>query len=119
MVCKPRNRWERATQVFRWLVHEFDLPADLEIEFTAEIDGDECLGDVVERGGRLLVRLSQRMIRTQTEAVETTIHECAHVHLYRAGVGHFHGPRFWSIYGQMMDAYDHHGFQDSRAFACD
>lgn len=50
------------------------------------------------------------------EAVETTIHEAAHVKLWEKGLGHAHGPKFWTMYGRMMDSFDHHGHLDSKTY---
>lgn len=119
MRTKARNRWERAVQVLRWLEHDFKLPAQPFIEIADEIDGDESFGEVKVRGDRLAVRLSRRLCRSTHAAVETTIHEAAHLKLYRRGIGHFHGPEYWKTYGEMMDAFNNYGFQDSRAYSVD
>jgi len=111
------NRWDRAVQVLRWLRDEFRLPADLRFEVVEHIDGADSLGATVEgEDGRLTVQLSAKMCRSVNEAVETTIHEAAHVKLWDKGLGQLHGPKFWTTFGRMMDAFDHHGHLDSRTY---
>lgn len=119
MRTRARNGWERAVQVLRWLIEEFDLPKDLRMELVDKIDGDETLGCVVERNGTLVILLSQKMCRSVHLLVEVTIHEAAHVKLYHKGLGHPHGPKFWTTFGAMFDAFDHHGHLDSRSYAVD
>ena len=118
MRTQARNRWERAVQVLRWLREEFDLPKDLGFRVDSEIDGDEAIGETIEvDGGRLCVCLSAKMCRSVNEAVETTIHEAAHVKLWDKGLGQLHGPKFWTTFGRMMDAFDHHGHLDSKSYS--
>lgn len=119
MRTKARNRWERAVQVLRWLKEDFDLPKDLQFRVVEDIDGDEALGETVEEGGRLSVCLSAKMCRSVNEVVETTIHEAAHVKLWGRGLGQLHGPKFWTTYGRMMDAFALYGHQESRAYSVD
>lgn len=117
MRTKARNRWERCVQVLRWLKEEFELP-ELRFEVVETI-GEDDLGEMEEVDGRLVIRVSSKMCRSVNEAIETTIHEAAHAKLYHRGLGHFHGPSFRKIDGQMRDAFDHHGHHDSRAFSCE
>lgn len=105
--------------MLRWLIHEFNLPEDLRIELVDQIDGNETLGRVIERNGRLVVQLSKRMCRTVNEMVETTMHEAAHAKLFHEGLGHLHGPVFRRVHGEMLDAFEHHGALESRAFPVD
>lgn len=117
---KAINRWDRAVQVLRWLRDEFRLPADLRFEVVESIDGADSLGATVESSdGRLTIQLSAKMCRSVNEAVETTIHEAAHAKLWDKGLGQLHGPKFWTTFGRMMDAFDHHGHLDSRTYEVD
>lgn len=116
MQRKARNRWERAAQVLNWLKKDFDLPGDPFLEVADSVDGDESFGEIKARGDRFAIRISRRLCTTIHLAVEVTIHEAAHVKLYRRGLGHFHGPAYWQTYGEMMDAFNNYGFQDSRAY---
>lgn len=113
---RARNKWERAVQVLRWLIEEFNLPDDIRIELVDDIDDGDTFGQVVERAGRYIIQLSSRACRTKHDMVYNTMHEAAHVFLQRHGLGDFHGPTFWTTFGMMVDAYDHHGHQDSQAF---
>lgn len=112
---RAHNRWQRAVQVLRWLKDEFNLPA-CRFEVVKSIDGSETLGCVSERGDQLVIQLSAKMCRSVNEAVEVCIHEAAHAKLWDAGLGHLHGPKFWTTFGRMMDAFDHHGHLDSRTY---
>jgi hypothetical protein len=112
---RARNRWQRAIQVLRWLKDEFSLPADLRFEVVDKLDDDD-LGEAEEIDGQLIIRLSASMCRSVNEAVEVCIHEAAHVKLWEKGLGHLHGPKFWTTFGRMMDAFDHHGHLDSRTY---
>lgn len=103
--------------MLRWLKEEFNLPDNLSFRVVEDIDGDEALGETVEEDGRLAVLLSHKMCRSVNEAVETTIHEAAHAKLWHKGLGQLHGPKFWTTYGRMMDAFDHHGHLESRAYS--
>lgn len=112
-----KNGWERCVQVARWLRSEFKLPEDMTLELVDNIDGPDVLGEVVERsGGRLVIKISNKMCRSVHQKIEVLIHEAAHVKLYDRGLGYLHGPVFWTTFGEMMDAFDHHGHEDSRAF---
>lgn len=113
---QARNRWQRATQVLRWLKDEFNLPKDMRFEVVDEIDGDEVMGETEEVDGRLVIRLSAKMCRSVNETLDVVIHEAAHAKLWEKGLGHLHGPRFWTTFGRMMDAHDHHGHLDSRSY---
>lgn len=115
----PRNSWERAVQVMRWLKAEFALPADLGMELVDDIDGGDTFGQVIMRKGKLIVQLSRRACKTRHDYVLNAIHEAAHVALQQHGVGDYHGPQFWQMYGQMVDAFDHHGHDDSKAYGVD
>ena len=113
---KARTRWERAAQVLNWLTEEFDLPGNPFIAVVDAVDGDESFGEVKLRGDRFAVCLSRRLCRSVAQTVETTVHEAAHIRLYRDGIGLYHGPKFWRAYGEMIDAFNNYGFQDSLAF---
>jgi hypothetical protein len=103
--------------VLRWLKEEFELPA-IRFEVVEQIGVDD-LGELDEVDGTLVIRLSAKTCRSVNTAIETTIHEAAHAQLERVGVGHFHGPAFHRVHGQMQDAFDHHGHADSRAYSCE
>ena len=116
-----KNRFERAVQVLRWLKSEFPLARVKRLEWVDDLrdeDGDELCGRVVERGRDLVILLSRRSCPTTQSTVETVIHEAAHAHaeLWDEGLGFYHGDAFWIRYGRMQDAYEHHGWSDSRAF---
>lgn len=114
-----RNGFERAVQVFRWAKEEFKLPENLTLEHVTDLDDGETFGDVVLRGGRLVIRLSERACRTRHDYVYNALHEAAHVKLQSTGKGDAHGPAFWLQFGEIVDAYDHHGHLDSLAFPVD
>lgn len=118
---KARNRYDRSVQVLRWLKTEFPLERLKRIEWKPELkDGkDDCHGWVVERGDDLIIQLSDSLCRTRSQSIETVIHEAAHASLWDAGLGYFHGDKFWIRYGRMQDAYDHHGWSDSQSFEVD
>ena len=118
---KARNRYDRALQVLKWLNSEFEFPRKLRLEWVEEIPRDAesprgYLGECDEVGDRLVIRLCARSCRSRNETVETVIHEAAHAALWDQGLGYQHGPVFWKTFGQMMDAYDHHGMSDSESF---
>lgn len=118
MRTHARTRWERAAQVFRWAKEEFDLP-DVRLEVVSDLDGGETFGDLILRNGRPVIRLSARACRTTHDAVFNVLHEAAHLRLEEFGTGYNHGPTFWPVFGEMVDAYDHHGESDSRACSCE
>lgn len=120
MRTKARNRWERAVQVLRWLKEDFDLPKDLRFEVVTDIDGYEALGEATEtEAGVLVIRLSASMCRSVNEAVETVIHEAAHIKLWERGLGQLHGPKYWTTFGRMADAFALYGHLESRAYSCE
>ncbi len=114
-----RNGFERAVQVLRWLIAEYDLPKDTRIELVEDIDKGETFGELVLRGSRFVVVLSKRACRTRHDYVYNTIHEAAHLYLQQHGLGDLHGPAFWQQFGAMVDGYDHHGHLDSRSYPVD
>lgn len=119
MRTAARNRWERATQVLRWCIEEFKLPDNVRLEIVEDIDKGCTFGELLLRNSRPVIRLSARACRTTHDAVYTALHECAHLELEQYGTGFNHGPTFWPVFGEMVDAYDHHGALDSRAYAVD
>lgn len=80
---------------------------------------EQWLEENPERTGkfwRLIVQLSKRACVRRHDYVLNAIHEAAHVALQQHGVGDYHGPAFWQMYGRMVDAFDHHGHDDSKAY---
>jgi len=118
-----RNRFERCVQIARWLNHEFDIwePGAVKLEWVDGIhieDGKEWVcGVTFERGNKLIVQLSTRGCRTRSEAIDTLIHEAAHVQLWDVNRGLRHGKEFWVTFGRFMDAYHERGFDDSKSYA--
>lgn len=123
MIIKARTRHDRAVQVLRWLKETFPAKRLKRIEWKDKLidpsDGKECHGWVAERGDDLIIQLSDKLCRTKSQTIETVIHEYAHAYLYDAGLGYFHGDKYWKWYGRMQDAYDHHGWSDSQSFKVD
>lgn len=127
MRTRARNRFERCIQILRWLNEEFDIyeQGALRVEWVDRVQPckrtgrDEVYGMVTERGGKLIMLLSERNNRTAAQAIDTMIHEAAHVALWDTGRGLLHGDEFWRVYGRMQDAYDHHGWQDSKSYYVD
>lgn len=119
---KARNRFERAVQVLRWLKTEFPLDRVRRIEWIEDLrdeDGEQLCGRVVERGKGLVILMSEKSCPTISTTIETLLHEAAHAELWDAGLGYYHGDRYWIHFGRMSDAYEHHGFSDSRTFEVD
>lgn len=116
MMPRARNRWERAAQVFFWAQETFDLPEDTGFELVSDIDGGGTFGRLIERSGRYVIQMSSRACRTTHDAVYNTLHECAHLKLQREGLGDFHGPFFWKAFGELVDAFDAHGIEDSKTY---
>lgn len=112
------TRFQRATQVLRWLKTEFPLPANLRLELKESItyEGEECYGLTDKVGEKTVIFLSNKLNRTKAQMIETLIHEAAHAELFDKGLGIMHGDRFWKHYGRMMDAFEHHGKLDSLSF---
>ena len=124
MRTRPRNRWERVTQVARWLNEEFDLYEEgavlLRVEKVIEPDPggrETTMGLTFEHRGRLVVALSERGCRTTHDAVSTILHEMAHVALWDTGRGLKHGKEFWITYGRFDDAYTERGYLDSQSYS--
>ena len=122
-----RNRFERVVQVIRWLNEEFDIfePGAVRIEWMETIapigpsGKDSVYGCVFERGHKLVVQLSKRNCATRHQAIETAIHEMAHVALWDAGRGCLHGKEYWVTYGRFIDAYNDRGYEDSKSYFVD
>lgn len=112
------TRFQRATQILRWLRTEFPLPENLRLELKDEITygGDPCYGLTDQVNGKTVIYMSNKMNRTTSQMIETLIHEAAHAELFDKGLGIMHGDRFWKHFGRMMDAYEHHGKLDSLSF---
>lgn len=113
-----RNRIDRSVQVLRWLLDEFDFPRKLSLLWLDEIEGDADSplgyhGFVREKGKRLEIVMCAKANRTRSETIESVIHEAAHAYLWNEGLGFQHGPKFWQVFGEMRDAFDHHGYIDS------
>lgn len=116
MRTKARNRWERAIQVLRWAIEEFNLPK-ARLEIVEDIDLGETFGELVLRNGKPVIKLSARACRTTHDAVYNAMHEAAHLLLEEYGRGYEHGPSFWPVFGMIVDAYDHHGKSDSKSYS--
>jgi hypothetical protein len=124
MMPKARNRFERSVQVLRWVDSEWDFPLPVSLRWEEKIPGDEeaphgLHGYVEEDGGRLYVYLCAASNPSRSIAVDSLLHELAHCLLWAEGLGLRHGPRFWQQFGELMDAFDHHGFEDSASFPVD
>ena len=109
---KASNRFERATQIVRWLKTEFkmdSLKQLLWVDILLDEDGKSQLCGCVEEedNGDLVITLSKRACST------------AHAALSGTGLGMLHGDKFWKRYGRMMDAFEHHGHMDSKTFDVD
>ena len=118
---KAKNRFERSKQIVAWLKTEFKLDSLKEVIWVDVLfDEDEkyqlcgCVEE--EDNGNLTITLSKRACTTTQLTIDTVIHEAAHAALWNTGLGMLHGDKFWKRYGRMMDAYEHHGYMDSRAF---
>ncbi len=121
---KARNRFERATQIVRWLKTEFkmdSLKQLLWVDILLDEDGKSQLCGCVEEedNGDLVITLSKRACSTRQLTIDTVIHEAAHAALWDTGLGMLHGDKFWKRYGRMMDAFEHHGHMDSKTFDVD
>lgn len=120
---RARNRWERAVQVLRWIVHEFDLPEGIAIELVPDIDNGKTFGHAIQRrSGRLVVQLSERACRTYHDMVFNVMHEGAHLILELTrghDPGDDHDDWFWIIFGRINRKYDRGGDEASRAFPVD
>ncbi len=115
---KPRNRFDRTTQILRWLLSEFNFSHKLSLRWVDEIEPDADSpggyhGYVEEKGKKLEIVLCAKSNRSRSVAIETALHEAAHAFLWKEGLGLQHGPRYWQIFGEFRDAYDHHGYIDS------
>lgn len=118
---KARTIKDRVTQVAKWLKSEWELERVKKIEWIDcreepdyESEDDKLYGYVLERGEILVIRLCEKCCRSRALAIDTLIHEMTHAALWDEGLGYFHGPKFWTQYGEFMDAYDHHGWSDSK-----
>lgn len=112
------TRFQRATQVLKWLQTEFPLPKPLRLELKDRIfyKGEECWGLTDRVGEKMVIYLSDKLCRTTPQMIEVLIHEAAHAELFDKGLGILHGDRYWKHYGRMMDAFEHHGKLDSQSF---
>ncbi len=118
---KAKNRFQRATQIVKWLKTEFKLDSLKRLEWVdilVDDDGKSQLCGCIEEesNGDLTITLSKRACSTTQVTIDTVIHEAAHAALWDTGLGMLHGDKFWKRYGRMMDAYEHHGYMDSKAF---
>ena len=122
-----RNGFERCVQVLRWLNEEFDLfeAGAVRLELVDKLaphatTGKESLfGCVEESKGKLTIILSRTGCQSNAVLIDTLLHEAAHVALWDTGRGLLHGDEFWRTAGRFYDAYDHHGWQDSKSYFVD
>ena len=117
---KTKNRFERSIQIVAWLKTEFkldNLKNVIWVDVLFDEDGSQLCGCVEDdEKGDLTITLSKSACSTRQLTIDTVIHEAAHAALWNTGLGMLHGDKFWKRYGRMMDAYEHHGYMDSRAF---
>jgi len=115
---RVRDRWKRCRQVLRWLEEEWEWhgdPIELVVQdFVPDDDAGDCLGWADTDGNRIY--LSRKNIEGPSHAIETLLHEFAHMTLQDEKRGDYHGRRFHIVAGEISDAYEHHGFEDSKAF---
>lgn len=123
-----RNRFERVTQVARWANAKFRIfePGTVRIRWVDEIKLDErgaesLYGFVHEQPGnerakkkaKLEIVMSRRGNPTKAQAIETILHELAHVMTWDRSTGYCHGPLFWKAFGRLSDAYHEQGGREA------
>lgn len=114
---KPRNRFDRSVQVLRWLLSEFEFPRKMKLRWLSQIPPDKNSphgyhGYVHEKGKKLEIVMCAKSNRSRIGTIHSIIHEAAHAYLWDEGLGMQHGPRFYQVYGEFQDAFDHHGYID-------
>lgn len=112
---RARNRWERATQVMRWIEANWPIGRPVRIKFPDIIIDEDtlepCEGQCYREGREIVIEIAKRMNPLTRIVVDTVIHECAHAILWppaRAeGRQAHHPPAFWAQYGEIRDRFDH------------
>ena len=110
-------------QILRWHNEEFDLYEEgalriKPVDILLDQDNSKLHGCVQMGTDKLELVLVTRGV-TRSSMIETLIHEAAHVLLWDVGRGVTHGDEYWKLFGRMMDAYDHHGREDSKSYFVD
>lgn len=123
---KAKTIQQRVIQVARYLKDLYSLDRLWRVEFVDCRDEDDWsnpdddqYGWVAEQSKGLIIKLCVRCCRTRAIAVETTIHEFTHALLWDEGLGYYHGPTYWLQYGEIIDAFDAHGWSDSKTYPFD
>ena len=99
---------ETVDRVAEWLREHFPAPVD--VRWVPKVPDDEpgatprerrlgAYGDCQKIGRRFLIRLSHGRCHQRAHAVETLIHEWAHVVSWRRTVAH--ESQFWLAYGRI------------------
>ena len=122
-----RNTAERCIQIIRWANERFGIfePGAVRFEYVNHIALDPITGRetvcgmVDEWRGKLRLRISQRGNPTRACAIETLLHELAHIALWDVGRGLNHGDEFWLTYGRMVDEFHDRGVLDSKSYYVD
>jgi len=123
---KAKTIQQRVIQITRYLKDVYELDSLKRVEFIDCRDeddwktkDDDLYGYVAESDDDLIIRFCVRCCRTKALAAETIIHEFAHALLWRKGLGFFHGPSYWLKYGEIHDAFEAHGWSDSKTYPFD
>ncbi len=112
-----RNRKQRVTQIAGWLAYHFPCKQNITIQWVKQIPNDyNDRGDYGYVEPPSTIVLSERACRDRYLAVETLLHEWAHL-LRGRSHGWGHDEEFWQIYGHLYRAfYDGGGAEASEDY---
>lgn len=122
---RARNRWQRATQVLRWIEANWPIGRPVRIEWVDliidEAAEDECYGQCYREGRSIVIEIARRRNPTAKDTIDTLIHECVHAILWPTASAEerqaHHPPAFWAQYGEIRDRFDHdHGWEESKEY---
>ena len=107
---KAKNRYERAQQVLNWIDYNWPIGRRVVLMWKAKLQ-DSVFGETYRKGNVLYICLSKKRCSTWEIAIDIVIHEASHCILWGMAsvedkVAH-HPPAFWSLYGEIKDAFDH------------
>ena len=113
---KAKNKEERIVQVQGWLSYHHPCLQKVTVKWIKEFPGEDG-GDWGECSvSNFTITLSQRKCRMWINAIETLLHEWAHL-VRRRGESWGHDDNFWDIYGRIYrDFYDGRGCEASMEY---
>lgn len=127
---KARNRFQRCSQVLRWMEDKWPCGRKVNLVWKKEVideeDGAQLFGQTYRKDRHLVIELSERKNRDWITSLSTLRHEYVHCVLWGvASVEHsdkisHHPNHFYSLLGEIENTFEHlGGHEESSSYSAE